>query len=33
VFEAFAKSAMRSVGSQIGRRLVRGIFGSLLSGK
>ena len=33
VFEAFAKSAMRSVGSQIGRRLVRGIFGSLLNGK
>ncbi|WP_417549075.1 helicase HerA-like C-terminal domain-containing protein [Methylophaga sp.] len=33
VFEAFTKSAMRSVGSQIGRRLVRGIFGSLLSGK
>ena len=33
VFEAFAKSAMRSIGSQIGRRLVRGIFGSLLSGK
>lgn len=33
VFEAFAKSAMRSVGSQIGRRLVRGIFGSLLTGK
>lgn len=33
IFEAFAKSAMRSVGSQIGRRLVRGIFGSLLSGK
>lgn len=29
-FEAFAKSAMRSVGSQIGRRLVRGILGSLL---
>lgn len=33
IFEAFAKSAMRSVGSQIGRRLVRGIFGSLLAGK
>lgn len=32
-FEAFAKSAMRSAGSQIGRRLIRGIFGSLLSGK
>ncbi len=32
-FEAFAKSAMRSVGSQIGRRLVRGILGSLLGGK
>lgn len=33
VFEVFAKSAMRSIGSQIGRRLVRGIFGSLLGGK
>ncbi len=31
--EAFAKSAMRSIGNQVGRRLVRGIFGSLLSGK
>ncbi|WP_292751484.1 helicase HerA-like domain-containing protein, partial [Methylophaga sp. UBA4204] len=33
IFEAFAKSAMRSIGSQIGRRLVRGILGSLLRGK
>lgn len=31
--EAFAKSAMRSIGNQVGRRLVRGIFGSLLGGK
>ncbi|MED5509004.1 MAG: helicase HerA-like domain-containing protein [Pseudomonadota bacterium] len=33
VMEAFAKSAMRSIGSQIGRRLVRGILGSLLGSK
>ncbi len=30
--EAFATSAMRSLGSQIGRQLVRGIMGSLLGG-
>jgi DNA helicase HerA-like ATPase len=29
VFEAFAKSAMRSVGSQIGRQIARGLLGSL----
>lgn len=33
VMEAFAKSAMRSIGSQIGRRLVRGLLGSLLGSK
>ncbi|KKN27162.1 hypothetical protein LCGC14_0867380 [marine sediment metagenome] len=31
--EAFFKSAMRSIGTQIGGRLVRGILGSLLKGK
>lgn len=31
--EAFAKSAMRAMGSQIGRRLVRGLLGSLLGSK
>ncbi|MCX4188811.1 helicase HerA-like domain-containing protein [Methylophaga sp. OBS3] len=31
--EAFTKSAMRSIGSQIGQRLVRGILGSLLGKK
>jgi len=33
VFEAFAKSTMRSIGTQIGSKLVRGILGSLLGGK
>lgn len=33
VFEAFAKSTMRAIGSQIGRRIVRGILGSLLGKK
>lgn len=33
VFEAFAKSAMRAVGTQIGRKLVRGLLGSLLGKK
>ncbi len=28
-FEAFAKSALRSVGSQLGRRIARGLLGSL----
>jgi hypothetical protein len=31
--EAFAKSAMRSIGSQLGSKLVRGLLGSLLGGK
>ena len=30
VVEAMAKSAMRSMGSQVGRALVRGVLGSLL---
>lgn len=33
VFEAFAKSAMRSLGSQVGRRLLRGIMGALAGKK
>jgi len=33
VMETFLKSAMRTVGSQIGRKLVRGLLGSLLGGK
>jgi len=33
VMETFLKSAMRAVGSQIGRKLVRGLLGSLLGGK
>lgn len=33
VGEALLKSAARSVGSQIGRRIVRGILGSLLGGR
>jgi len=31
--EAFAKSAMRSIGTQLGNKLVRGLLGSLLGGK
>jgi len=31
--EAFAKSAMRSLGTQLGRALVRGIMGSLTTGR
>jgi len=31
--EAFVKSAARSIGSQIGRRLIRGVLGSLFGGK
>jgi pyruvate/2-oxoglutarate dehydrogenase complex dihydrolipoamide acyltransferase (E2) component len=31
--EAFASSAMRSLGTQIGRALVRGIMGSLSGGR
>jgi hypothetical protein len=32
-FEAFAKSALRSLGTQLGRSLVRGILGSLSGGR
>ncbi|AFJ02283.1 ATPase [Methylophaga frappieri] len=32
-FEAFTKSAMRALGSQVGRRLLRGLLGSLLGKK
>jgi DNA helicase HerA-like ATPase len=31
--EAFATSALRSVGSQLGRQLVRGLLGSLMGGR
>lgn len=31
--EAFIKSAARSIGSQVGRRVIRGILGSLLGGR
>ena len=31
--EAFAKSVVRSLGSQVGRRLVRGVLGSLFKGR
>ena len=30
--EAFIKSAARSIGSQLGRRLIRGVLGSLFKG-
>jgi hypothetical protein len=30
---AFAKSAVRAVGSQVGRQIMRGIFGSMLGGR
>ena len=33
MLEAFAKSALRSVGRQIGRQVVRGLFGSLFKGR
>lgn len=33
VGEAFLKSAARAIGSQIGRKLVRGVLGSLLGGR
>jgi DNA helicase HerA-like ATPase len=33
VGEAFVKSAARSIGSQIGRRIIRGVLGSLFGGK
>jgi len=31
--EAFAKSAMRSIGSAVGREIIRGVLGSLLGGR
>ncbi|MFN2350227.1 MAG: helicase HerA-like domain-containing protein, partial [Thioalkalivibrio sp.] len=31
--EAFIKSAARSIGSQLGRQIVRGVLGSLLGGR
>jgi DNA helicase HerA-like ATPase len=33
LLEAMAKSAARTVGSQVGRELIRGVLGSLLGGK
>jgi DNA helicase HerA-like ATPase len=33
LIEAMAKSAARTVGSQVGRELIRGVLGSLLGGK
>lgn len=33
VLEAFAKSAARAVGSQLGRQIIRGVLGSILGGK
>lgn len=33
VGEAFVKSAMRSIGSQLGRQIVRGVLGSLFGGR
>jgi uncharacterized protein len=33
LIEAFAKSTVRSIGSQVGRQIMRGIFGSMLGGK
>lgn len=32
IVETMAKSAVRAIGSQIGRQLVRGVLGSLLGG-
>ena len=32
LIDAVAKSAMRSIGSQVGREIVRGVLGSLLGG-
>ena len=31
--EAMAKSAVRTIGSSVGREIVRGVLGSLLGGK
>jgi hypothetical protein len=33
VAEAFAKSAVRAVGSSVGRQIVRGILGAMLKGR
>ncbi|MDH4232391.1 MAG: DUF853 domain-containing protein [Nitrospirota bacterium] len=33
LIEAFAKSAVRAVGSQIGRQIMRGVFGSMRGGR
>jgi DNA helicase HerA-like ATPase len=33
LIEAFAKSTVRAVGSQVGRQIMRGIFGSMLGGR
>jgi DNA helicase HerA-like ATPase len=33
LFEAMAKSAVRSMGSQVGRQIMRGIMGSILGGR
>ena len=32
ILESMAKSAARTVGSQVGRELIRGVLGSLLGG-
>ncbi|MEQ1934358.1 MAG: helicase HerA-like domain-containing protein, partial [Fimbriimonadaceae bacterium] len=32
VFESMAKSVVRAAGSQLGRSLIRGVFGNLLGG-
>jgi len=33
ILEAFAKSTLRSIGSSVGRQIVRGVLGSILGGK
>jgi uncharacterized protein len=33
LMEAFTKSTVRAIGSQIGRQIIRGIFGSMLGGR
>jgi hypothetical protein len=33
MIEAFAKSAVRSIGSSVGRQIIRGVLGSILGGK
>jgi hypothetical protein len=33
VAEAFAKSAVRAIGSSVGRQIVRGILGAMLKGR